>query len=370
MALRLYYERHRLEDVVLGETRHTLDGDFQHRFGLGAQQDLSWGAGYRVSRDNIDNSFTVIFDPDRVTDQWFSAFVQDEVALRGERLHLTLGSKFEYNDYSGFEFQPGGRLLWLPAENHAAWAAVARAVRTPSRAETHAKVATLALPAFAPDTLNTLAGLRGNTGLRSEELLALEAGYRLQRGGNMSLELAGFYNLYDQLRTFEPEEAVVETDPVLHRLIAIRARNKMDGRTFGIEAEGIGRIQQRWRVRMAYTYLQMDMELDDDSRDVLTSRIEDESPHHQFLVHSSLDLPGDVEWDLIGRFVDELPALDVDRYFQVDVRLGWHPVEALEVALVGQNLLDDRQPEFRTELVDAISTEFERGFYGRLRWSF
>ena len=53
--------------------------------------------------------------------------------MQPERWKLILGSKFEHNDYTGFEYQPTARLLWTPSDKHSAWTAVSRAVRTPSR---------------------------------------------------------------------------------------------------------------------------------------------------------------------------------------------------------------------------------------------
>ena len=37
--------------------------------------------------------------------------MQDQISL-STKLQLTLGTKLEYNDFSGFEFQPNVRLAW------------------------------------------------------------------------------------------------------------------------------------------------------------------------------------------------------------------------------------------------------------------
>ena len=62
----------------------------------------------------------------------YSAFIQNEFALR-ENLSLTVGSKLEHNDYTGFEYEPDARLSWTFDSSQALWGAVSRAVRTPSR---------------------------------------------------------------------------------------------------------------------------------------------------------------------------------------------------------------------------------------------
>ena len=63
----------------------------------------------------------------------------------------------------------------------------------------------------------------------------------------------------------------------------------------------------------------------------------------------------------MGRYVDSLPR-DVPSYISMDVRMAWH-YRNWEVSIVGQNLFDDRHPEFGT-------LEIPRSVYGRIsfRW--
>ncbi|WP_179137418.1 hypothetical protein, partial [Candidatus Entotheonella palauensis] len=56
-------------------------------------------------------------------------------------------------------------------------------------------------------------------------------------------------------------------------------------------------------------------------------------------------------------------------YVTLDIRLAWQPLESLELALVGQNLLERRHGEFRQEIFP-FQTEVERGVYGTLSWRF
>ena len=59
--------------------------------------------------------------------------MQDEIKLQ-EKLFLTLGTKLEHNDYSGFEVEPSGPVAnGMPTPKQMFWGAVSRAVRTPSR---------------------------------------------------------------------------------------------------------------------------------------------------------------------------------------------------------------------------------------------
>jgi iron complex outermembrane receptor protein len=89
-----------------------------------------------------------------------------------------------------------------------------------------------------------------------------------------------------------------------------------------------------------------------------------------------VDFPRDIEIDGGLRWVDKLIANDngvpatVPSYFEMDVRLGWHPVPKLEFAIVGQNLLHARHPEYG--LVDTVSyrEDIQRSVYGKVsyRW--
>ena len=87
-----------------------------------------------LSPDTITQVYpTLDFEPHQQTDSIYSWFLQDQIPLVSDHLWLTLGSKFEHNNYSGFEVQPNVLLLWAPTAHQSLWAAVTRAVRTPSR---------------------------------------------------------------------------------------------------------------------------------------------------------------------------------------------------------------------------------------------
>ena len=62
--LQLYYDRTERESITLREDRDTYDFDFQHRFKSGERHDVVWGLGYRLTHDNIRNSFDFSFNPD------------------------------------------------------------------------------------------------------------------------------------------------------------------------------------------------------------------------------------------------------------------------------------------------------------------
>ena len=144
----------------------------------------------------------------------------------------------------------------------------------------------------------------------------------------------------------------------------------MQGETLGMELAVDWQPLASWRLRAAYTFLHMDLEIEKDSLDPLTAKVAEDIPTHQFNLRSALDLPGDLDLDLIGRYVDSLPRSRADAYLGLDARVGWFPFPQLELSLVGQNLLDSHHLEFDTELIETLSTQIQRSAYGMLTWRF
>jgi iron complex outermembrane receptor protein len=318
-----------------------------------------------------DNGFAVSFPPPRRHPQLVSAFVQDQITLVEDAFSLTLGSKFEHNDFTGFEYQPTARLLWTPTRRQTAWAAVSRAVRTPTLSEEG--IATRQIPSF-PAALGgapLFGQLRGNRDFESEELLAYELGYRAQATKTLSVDLASFYNVYDRLRVVAPGAAAPGAAPGTFDL-PLRFLNGMKGETYGAELAATWQPTNWWRVYGAYTFLEMQLHRNP-GVDASAEAAEGQSPQNQRYLQSSWNLPRNLEFDLIGRFVDRLPGFQpaVKRYSSVDARLSWQPRKILEITVAGQNLFRGHHVEFGTApLLRSLQAEIERSVYGKVTWRF
>ena len=365
-------------DGPFREIRHTVDLDTQHRFGLGANQEIVWGLGYRFTHDRFDGISAFSMTPQSRGDQLFSLFLQDGVSLAGGRLRLIAGSKFELNSYTGLEVQPNLRLSMAPHARHTAWMAVSRAVRTPSRAERDGEIHSPVIPPNAsagsglpanPMPLPLQVVVNGSQNFGCESLLAWEAGYRAE-GNRLSLDLAAFYNVYDNLRTAEagvPEFRASPGPP--HLVLPFEIDNKMGGRTYGAEVAVNLRASDRWRLRGAYTGLHARISVDADSRDTVSKNQEDEHPRHQSALWSHVDLGRGLELSLGGRHVGGIPGLQVNGYVTLDARLGWKPGNGLECGLVGQNLVGAPRFEFtKPGVIGTRPTGVERGIFVLLRW--
>jgi iron complex outermembrane receptor protein len=118
------------------ETRDTFDLDFLHRTPPTRWQQFTYGVGARWSPSTTRQTIpTDNFVPAAETESIYSGFLQEELRLVPDRLSLTLGSKLEHNSYTGFEYEPNGRLLFTPREDQSLWASIARAVRIPDRVD-------------------------------------------------------------------------------------------------------------------------------------------------------------------------------------------------------------------------------------------
>jgi len=363
LAIQAYYDRTVRQESIFGEARHTFDVALQHRFSPHPRHEILWGLGYRYTTDNVTNMYAVSLDPKRRSDNLFSAFFHDTVTLVEDRLRLTLGTMIEHNDYSGLEVQPTARLSWTPSERHTLWAAVSRAVQVPSRGFHDMRLNIVRFP-------GAVMAIIGDTRSESEDLWAFEIGHRIRITDRFFVDSTAFYNRYDDLRTHRLQVPFPELLPLPpHFVIPLMQENGMEGRVYGVELMGNWQVTDGWQLAAGYTYLQMDLGLK--TADVTTSGAteEGESPQHQVQVQSHLDLPHHIEFDTMAYYADHLPALDIPSYVRVDVRLGWHPSDALEFSVCVQNLFDKRHQEF-DPIEGVVPSSMNRSIYGKLIWRF
>jgi len=369
LTLQMYYDHIRQEDAPLIIRNETYDFDLQHRFALGERQDIVWGLGYRYLDEHVTTNFWVSLTPAVSHHEVFSAFVQDEITVVPERLHLTLGSKFEHNDFTGFEVQPSARLAWTPTEKQTIWAAVSRAVRTPSADDLYILQNRMAFqPSSGPPILISVFG---NRDFKSEELLAYELGYRAEPTKQLSFDATAFYNVYDRLRYFVQGSPQLENNPPPpHLVIPLTQENAERGQTYGTELLAEWQATDKWKWIASYSLLEMHI-----SPNIGGIPINNQSPQNQFQLRSYLDLPHNVELDGAVYYVDEVaPVLGLSQtrvpsYVRVDLGVTWRPIKSLEIGIWGQNLADNQHAEFANYKTTLV-TEVPRSVLGRITWRF
>lgn len=332
----------------------TYDVDFQHRFPLGARNRLVWGLGYRKTHDAVISSPALGFLPAVLNQNLFSAFVQDEIALQ-KNLSITIGTKLEHNDYTGFEFEPDARLSWTVSSSQAVWAAVSRAVRTPSRIDHD----------LTEGTPPYVVLLKGSSDFTSEALIAYELGYRAQLSSKLTTSVSTFYNQYNDLRSVSFTPGTI---------LPLYFANNAEGKTYGLEFTGNYQVSHSWSLHAGYTFLREHLRVKPGQSDYTAARNETADPEHQFSIRSSLTLPWRAELSAGLRWVDTLQTNNgptpgtVPSYFEFDTRLAWHASDRLELSVVGQNLLHGHHPEFG--FPDPTRVEIQRSVYGKLAWRY
>src|SRR6266566_1490924 len=352
LAAHLYYDRtHRDIPGLFGEDLDTYDFDLQHRTRLGDRHEVVWGLGYRNINDRtvIGLDSALAFLPLHVAREWFTGFVQDEIALLPNRFHLTLGTKIEHNDYTGFELQPSGRVNWTLSPSATLWAAVSRAVRAPSRIDRE-----FFAPAKPPFFL------AGGPDFHSEEELAYELGYRHHQE-SLALSVATFYSRYHGLRSLEQVNPPTPVPLVIG--------NGQDGESYGAELTADYRVTDRWRLRAGYTELRVHVWPNPGSTDASRGATESQIPDRQFLVLSSVDLPAHLGLAAWFRAIDDINNQLVPAYAELNATLTWQPTSHLDLSLVGQSLLHGQHREFGASS-SPTRRDIQRGVYGAVAWHF
>lgn len=363
--LNSYFDYDEFSIPVLSRSANTLDVDFQHFYNFSKDNQFIWGLGYRQVADKIKESdsngyIPIGYEPDHRNDQLFTAFVQEKFGLISDVLYLTVGSKFEKNDFTGFEYQPNARLAYYPSRNQTVWSSISRAVRTPTRGESDINLK----HHQANLTLN-----KGSNTYDSEELLAYEVGYRIKPTTKTLIDVTGFYNDYDNLRTLEGSPPTTA--------------NMGEGESYGLEITSKWQVNNDWRLEASYDYLKLNLHISDASTDDETilkdadalEIAEGQSPEHQFKIRSFYTISPKVEFDNIMYYVDNLDqgvtrtSTGLPSYIRFDTRLGYLPSRNLDLSFGVKNLFDQRHTEFKAALANS-RTEVGRTVYVKAVWQY
>jgi iron complex outermembrane receptor protein len=354
------YHDYAKKDYDPGSGRvNTTDLEFQHHLTLGARNAFVWGLEYKNINDEFDDSANISMTPSSLSQNFWSAFLQDEITIKPQRWSLIIGSKFEKNEFTDLEIQPSIRALYKPDARLSFWGAISRAVRVPSRLELHGRTTDqVDLPDVNPSAPVEVV-TQGNSELDPENLIAYELGMRLKPSPKLWLDTALFYNRYDDLIGLE----LIDEDLANNRY-ELGYANNTSGETYGMEMALDWKATDKWLLGATYTYLHSlitENKVDDPTLAALLAK--GSNPRHSFSIRSYLDVTPTIDFDVWFRYVSRLPERNIDSYTVVDARLAWRIRPDLELSLVGQNLLESGHSEFS-------SLEIERSVYGKIDWKF
>jgi iron complex outermembrane receptor protein len=369
MQLQLYYDRTHIAapfeasttfDVPEGsvfDDLDTVDMDFQDRFPLGQYNNVVWGLGYQFTHDYAQSAPLVGFSPNTLDQNLYSGFLQNQIKLPAN-ISVTIGSKLEHNDYTGFEFEPSIRAQWNFTDNQMVWGAISRSVRMPSRYDWDLVEPTEGVFAFDY--------LRNHSSFMSETVIAYELGYRAQLGKRISGSLTAFFNDYDHL------ESLSDTPGGLGGFLPLYWSNNDRGETWGLEFSADYQVLDWWRLHAGYDLLQENIYAEGEDLNHGFADVSD--PEHQVFLRSSMDLPYHIELDADGRWIDSVHFYDnpdmgsVPSYFELGLRLAWHVTKNIEISAVGQNLLHDQHAE--AGFPNSSQEQIVRSAYGKITLSF
>jgi iron complex outermembrane receptor protein len=344
LQVRGYYDVTHREDPSFNDTLHTFDLDLQQRLTPWSNHELIWGAGFRFMSNRNYGGEIFVLDPERSNDALWSGFVQDRIRLT-DSVELTLGTKLEHNDFSGFEVQPSVRFAWTISPRQTSWAAVSRAVRVPTRLERD-----VAIDVTDP-AVNPVFRLQGSDGFDSERLVAYEVGHRWQPLDNLAFDLALYYNDYGRIASLELDEPFLDPQTGV-TVVPILNRNLTSGHSRGGELLAEWQPTADWRLVASYSAV--DLALRSTGLDLNRGTwLEGSTPRGQFTLRSLLSITERLELDAQYRRHTRIRRIPVDptgagvgAYSSLDLRLGWSVTPEWRISLVGQNLLDGEHVEF------------------------
>lgn len=324
----------------------TYDVEFQHSTVIASMHRLVWGAGERIHNYHIQNSSSLLFIPEQRTLTLENLFAQDTISL-SKTVELTAGIKMENDPYSGWQPQPDVRLAWQRTRNTLLWAAVSRAIRSPTP--------------FDVDVQEKLGGilfLKGNESFKPENVVAYELGYRGEPLPTLSCVVSAFYNSYDNLRTIETQPAP--------GFLPLYWGNEMAGYTYGINTWANWQVTSNWRLEPGLRYLRKQLHFKSGSSKIGGIAQAGDDPSIQARLKSSITISNNVAADLQLRYVSSLPSPALRSYYELNAHIGWQLSPSTEVSLNGKNLLHSHHAEFPAP----TGYEIARSVSVNARWNF
>ena len=322
------------------------DVNAQDSFALGSWNKLTAGGELRFDRYRIDGTTSLFYAPASRTLDLSDAFVEDSAVLLPD-LTATLALKLEDDPYSGVAVLPTARLSWQANDRTLLWAAVSRAIRSPTPFDDDVQ-----------ERVGGIVSLSGNPDFQSVTLTAYEIGARAQIGPDLTFSISGYYNDYDNVRTVE----IVPGPAVLNLTWA----NNLAGQTYGFEAWATYQALDWWRLSASYNALTENFAFKPAATapGIGTSQIGDD-PAGSATLRSSMNLGAAVTFDADLRYVGRLPAPLVPAYVELNSSVGWNVSESVRLSLSGFNLLHAKHQEFPAPDANAVPRSFAVGLQYR-----
>jgi len=348
--IQVYYTKDKRNEYMVNQVHNIFDAELSLRTRPLDNHDVNIGLGYRNIDDHFDETTIIQAMPVERSNNLYSGYIQDEITLLKDHVYFTVGSKFEHNYFTGMEIQPSARLAILD-EHNTMWAAVSKAVRTPSRLEEDGQVLQRVVAPSIALPLKTYIGLSENNNFKSERLWAYELGYRYQIP-NFTFDIATFYNNYNDLSSTEIAMPFIQNG-IVHQELPFG--NQFKGHSYGLEALAETQVLENLKLTWMYSFLDEHLSpkgvTADDSFDVESTS----SPKHQISIRSLYQPHQDWDLDFWLRYTANIGngvgtsatsnAISIPSILAADLRVAYRPNDNLELSMVAKNIFDRRHIE-------------------------
>ncbi len=346
VEIQSYYDYFKRDFLLAEESVETLDTEAQVNLTRGPN-DIVAGVGLRTTRDRFINNLNAFqLDPTSRRLWTYNLFLQDRLNIT-PTVELIAGTKVERSSFTGWEVLPNLRLAWQPNDRTLLWAAASRAVRTPSRIDRELEAEIGGIPFLAQ-----------SPNFQSEDLIALEAGYRGQPSSKITFSINGFLNFYRDLRTTEFVNGVFQL------------LNNREGKTYGVEAWGTAQVTPWWRLSLGAATLWKDLHVKEGHFDFIPRNVVGNDPNWQAKAQSQFDITRRLQLTLDGRAVGRIKQIganpEVPSYVELGGRLAYVLNDQLELYVAGRNMLHSDHLENN----DLNAQLAKRSIYGGIRVHF
>jgi iron complex outermembrane receptor protein len=322
----LFYDQYKVHTQIIREKKESFDGDFQVDFADVLYQNISLGVNIRRLQSRFHN--TPQFQMPTRTTKLTSFFINDELSLFDGLFRITGGVKMERNAYAGWEYQPSVRAI-VSDDQWALWVATSKAVRMPNDMEN-------GLLWNRKRSGGRLIQQTGAGDMQTEDVLSYEAGARLRPTENSLIEITGYRIIYKgvpdtwQFRNGQP------------LIYPEYLTNVLNGKGDGVEANFRYQPWDWITLKGSYTYLHQyyqDYPIKDGETKWTVRSNNGQDPRNRFHMGVSLNPLNSVELDANLFFTGPFREGDILGQHRLDMRLGWKPVDGLEISIVGQDML-------------------------------
>jgi iron complex outermembrane receptor protein len=348
-----------INNNLLKRNEKILNFDVQNFYNFNANNEFTWGIGYRQIIDDIVNNdiSKIQYLPRHRDNSIIFGLIQNKFIVN-DKFNVVTGIKTEKNSFvTNFQYQPNIRLSYYPNKNQTIWSSWSKSIRTPTRGE---------FDLYINDY-----GLRGNKNFGVEKLYSYEIGNRIKFNNKLNLDNTVFLNKYSNLRTNETNNNNVFFE------------NKGKGNVYGLETVLKYKYNNNLRTELSYEYLSMNLKYNQNSTELNTifgasdslSVSEGSSPKHQIKLKSFYNIANNIEFDNFLFYVDNLPNINgvnkkgIPSYLRYDARFGYLPSANLDLSFGLQNVFNTRHKEFKSSLYNK-DTYIGRSYFIKIAWQY